>query len=185
MFESFPRQRDSSKSIALDNSSTVTFTNRALAGVRLSKFCQATVDCTEALDLDPMCAKARCRRAIIHHKCGRYLEAKEDFSICVDHNPNNKEYSSLMNCSTEKLLELHREKRHEESKKKIDIEEEGGDSAEKEQNCNIIQKQKLYQIPKRRIVIVEEEEESSDEEDQIYDDIEEVYTPGIIKQMNS
>jgi tetratricopeptide (TPR) repeat protein len=110
-----------SKSLALDDQNAILYANRAMVCIRLSKLCQAVSDCTQALLIDPNYTKALARRGMVHHKCGRFKDAKEDFTACVNKEPHNKEYCMLLKRSTEKVLEMDGDKKHEKSKKKIII----------------------------------------------------------------
>ena len=85
-----------SKSIALDDTNPVLYTNRALSSMRLSNFNQALADCNEALKIDHKYTKALARRGMIHHKCARHLAALKDLEECVKLEPNNEEYLKLM-----------------------------------------------------------------------------------------
>ena len=85
-----------SKSIALDDTNPVLYTNRALSSMRLSNFNQAIADCNEALKIDCKYAKALARRGMIHQKCGRHLEALKDLEECIKLEPENDEYSKLI-----------------------------------------------------------------------------------------
>lgn len=84
-----------SKSIALDDSSAILYSNRAMALIRISDFSRALEDCNRALVLDPTYTKALARRGTIHKHCRRSLEAMNDFATCMIQKPDNKEYNSL------------------------------------------------------------------------------------------
>ena len=84
-----------SKSIALDDSSAILYSNRAMALIRIADFTRAMEDCNRALVLDPTYTKALARRGTIHKHCRRSLEAMNDFATCMIQKPDNKEYNSL------------------------------------------------------------------------------------------
>ena len=118
-----------SKSLALNDQNAVVYANRAMTCIRLSKLCQAVSDCTQALMIDPSYTKALARRGMVHHKCGRYYEAKIDFNSCVDQDPENKEYQQLLKKSSDKHAEVYGLEKHEKKKKKIVIiQEDDSDS---------------------------------------------------------
>ena len=118
-----------SKSLALNDQNAVVYANRAMTCIRLSKLCQAVSDCSQALMIDPHYTKALARRGMVHHKCGRYYEAKMDFNACVEQDPENKEYQQLLKKSSDKHAEVNGLEKHEKSKKKIVIiQEDDSDS---------------------------------------------------------
>lgn len=60
------------RSLALDDSSAVVYSNRALVCLRTGKLETAEDDCSRALFLDPDFTKARSRRGIARFKSGKY-----------------------------------------------------------------------------------------------------------------
>ncbi len=128
-----------SKSLALDDSNAVVYANRAMVCIRLSNLCQATSDCTQALSIDPHYTKALARRGMVHHKCGRFSEAKKDFSMCVNQEPMNKEYSMLLKRSTEKEVEVNGDMKHERNKKKIVIVQDDDSDSDDSSNSEPIE----------------------------------------------
>jgi len=121
-----------SKSIALNDGDAVVFANRAMACIRVSNLCQAIADCNQSLAIDPTYTKALARRGTVHHKCGRYLEARTDFAGCVQAEPENKEYKQLWDTSNDKYVETGAEEKHDKSKKKILIVEDDESSSDEE-----------------------------------------------------
>lgn len=111
------------KSIAFDETNAIVYSNRAMAAMRLSYMEQALVDTTTALDLDPFCVKARARRGIVHHRCGRYAQAIQDFQQCMEHDPENPYYARLLKGSIERNDESHGHLKHEQTKTKLFIKE--------------------------------------------------------------
>lgn len=111
------------KSIAFDETNAIVYSNRAMAAIRLSHTEQALVDTTTALELDPFCVKARARRGTVHHQCGRYAQAIQDFQQCLEQDPENLCYARLLKCSVEKNDESQGHLKHEQTKKKILIKE--------------------------------------------------------------
>jgi len=115
-------------SLAFDSQNAIVYSNRAMVCIRLSNLCQAISDCTQALSIDPTYTKALARRGMVHHKCGRFLEAKSDFAECVNREPSNREYAMLMTKSTEKYNEVKGEEMHEKTKKKVIVIQDDSDS---------------------------------------------------------
>jgi tetratricopeptide (TPR) repeat protein len=111
------------KSIAFDETNAIVYSNRAMAAMRLSHTEQALVDTTTALELDPFCVKARARRGTIHHRCGRYAQAIQDFQRCLEQDPENLCYARLLKGSVEKKKESQGHLKHEQTKKKLLIKE--------------------------------------------------------------
>jgi len=81
----------------------VIFANRAMANIRLSNMDAAVSDCTMSLGIDPTYTKALSRRGMVHHRCGRYRLAEDDFRMCIKREPDNKEFAALLKRSTEKV----------------------------------------------------------------------------------
>ena len=44
---------------------------------------------------------------MVYHKCGRYHEAIDDFTICLEQEPQNKEYKKLLNLSTKTFWDVN------------------------------------------------------------------------------
>ena len=97
-------------SIAYDNTNAIVYSNRALTMMRLGNMKQALLDATSAIDLDPSFLKARIRRAMIHHQCGRYENAIWDFEECVKLDPTNSHLSRMLECAEKKWRETRGEK---------------------------------------------------------------------------
>jgi tetratricopeptide (TPR) repeat protein len=112
-----------SKSIAFDGTNAIVYSNRAMAAIRLSYMEQALADTTMALELDPCCVKARARRGTIHHRCGRYANAIQDFERCLEQEPENQYYARLLKKSEDKLVETQGDLKHERTKTKLLIKE--------------------------------------------------------------
>ena len=123
-----------SKSIALNDQNAIVYANRAMTCIRLSNLCQAVSDCTQALLIDPTYTKVLARRGIVHHKCGRYVEATLDFKACVKQDSENREYQQLLKKSEEKHSEVNGIQTHEKTKKKIVIVQE--DDSDSDSDCN-------------------------------------------------
>ena len=118
-----------SRSLAYNDTNAAVYANRAMACIRLSNLCQALSDCFSAIEIDPSYTKAIARKGMIHHKCGRFLEAKLDFSLCLKQDPNNMEYIKLLKRSNKKLAETAGN-HNIESRRKIAIVEDDDDSDE-------------------------------------------------------
>ena len=112
-----------SRAIALDDSNAVIYANRAMANIRLNNFDAAVSDCTMSLGIDSSYTKALSRRGMVHHRCGRYRLAEDDFRMCSIREPENKEYTALLKRSTEKRKEVDGEATHQKTKKKVLIQE--------------------------------------------------------------
>eukprot|EP00979_Chaetoceros_neogracilis_P018647 scaffold10954_cov267-Chaetoceros_neogracile.AAC.5 len=125
-----------SKSIALDPSNAVVYSNRAMALIRVSDLPRALDDCNQALAIDPTYTKALARRGTIHKQCRRYLEAMNDFATCVIQEPGNKEYITLWQKSkkvnNEASADTNGNSNHE-LKRRIVIEDESDDDEEIEE----------------------------------------------------
>ncbi len=126
-----------SKSLAFYDKNAIVYANRAMTCIRLSNLCQAVSDCTQALAIDPNYTKALARRGMVHHKCGRYLEAKIDFHECINQDSENKEYQQLLKKATEKYDEVYGIEKHEKSKKKIVIIQEDNSDSDSEEDDEV------------------------------------------------
>ena len=122
-----------SRAIALDDSSAVVFANRAMANIRLNNFDAAVSDCTMSIAIDPSYTKALTRRGMVHHRCGRYALAEDDFGACLRKDPTNKEFAALLKRSKEKRREAEGEATHQKTKKKVMIEEVSDSDEEEEE----------------------------------------------------
>ncbi len=124
-----------SKSLALYDQNATVYANRAMVCIRLSNLCQAISDCTQALMINPDYTKALARRGMVHHKCGRYLEAKIDFKSCINQEPGNEEYKQLLSKSEEKHTEVSGIEKHQKRKKKIVIIQEDDSDSESDDDA--------------------------------------------------
>ncbi|KAK9084346.1 hypothetical protein Scep_030817 [Stephania cephalantha] len=79
-----------SRSIAL-SPTAVAFANRAMAYLKLKRFEDAEVDCTEALNLDDRYTKAYSRRATARKELGKLKESFEDSEFALRLEPQNQE----------------------------------------------------------------------------------------------
>ncbi|CAA6654410.1 unnamed protein product [Spirodela intermedia] len=83
-----------SRSIALSPSS-VAFANRAMSYLKLKRYEEAEVDCTEALNLDDRYVKAYSRRATARKELGKLKSSLEDSEFALRLEPNNQELRKL------------------------------------------------------------------------------------------
>jgi tetratricopeptide (TPR) repeat protein len=79
-----------SRSIAL-SPNAVTYANRAMAYLKIKRYREAEVDCTEALNLDDRYIKAYSRRATARKELGMIKEAKEDAEFALRLEPESQE----------------------------------------------------------------------------------------------
>ncbi|CAI9304443.1 unnamed protein product [Lactuca saligna] len=79
-----------SRSLAL-SPTAVAYANRAMAYIKLKRFQEAEVDCTEALNLDDRYIKAYSRRSTARKELGKYKDSKEDADFALRLEPNNQE----------------------------------------------------------------------------------------------
>ncbi|XP_065854377.1 uncharacterized protein [Euphorbia lathyris] len=79
-----------SRSIAL-SPTAVAYANRAMAYLKIRKFCEAEEDCTEALNLDDRYIKAYSRRATARKELRKFKESIEDSEFALRLEPNNQE----------------------------------------------------------------------------------------------
>lgn len=79
-----------SRSLAL-SPTAVAYANRAMAYLKLKRFQEAEVDCTEALNLDDRYIKAYSRRSTARRELGKYKDSKEDADFALRLEPNNQE----------------------------------------------------------------------------------------------
>ncbi|KAI5067281.1 hypothetical protein GOP47_0017809, partial [Adiantum capillus-veneris] len=79
-----------SRSIVLQPSA-VSYANRAMACIKIRRFQEAEVDCTEALALDDRYIKAYSRRATARKELGNLLGAVADSEFALRLEPDNKE----------------------------------------------------------------------------------------------
>ena len=122
-----------SRSLALDECSSVVYANRAMANIRLANFEAAVSDCTRALEIDPTYTKALSRRGMVHHRAGRYSLAEDDFQSCVSREPANKDFAALLARSQEKRKDVEGEATHQMTKKKVMIQELSDDDDDEEE----------------------------------------------------
>ncbi|GMI17619.1 hypothetical protein TrLO_g4440 [Triparma laevis f. longispina] len=130
-----------SRAIALDDSNAVIYANRAMANIRLNNFDAAVSDCTMSLNIDPTYTKALSRRGMVHHRCGRYRLAEDDFGLCKKREPENQEFKALLERSTQKRKEVEGEVTHQKTKKKVMIQEvsDSEESSEEEEEEEILE----------------------------------------------
>ncbi|CAK9234912.1 unnamed protein product [Sphagnum troendelagicum] len=79
-----------SRSIALQPTA-VAFANRAMALLKIRRYADAEVDCTEAIELDDHFTKAYSRRGTARKELKKYLASVEDFEFALRLEPENKE----------------------------------------------------------------------------------------------
>ncbi|CAK9881779.1 unnamed protein product [Sphagnum jensenii] len=79
-----------SRSIALQPTA-VAFANRAMALLKIRRYADAEVDCTEAIELDDHYTKAYSRRGTARKELKKYLASVEDFEFALRLEPENKE----------------------------------------------------------------------------------------------
>ncbi|CAK9236093.1 unnamed protein product [Sphagnum jensenii] len=79
-----------SRSIALQPTA-VAFANRAMALLKIRRYVDAEVDCTEAIELDDHYTKAYSRRGTARKELKKYLASVEDFEFALRLEPENKE----------------------------------------------------------------------------------------------
>uniref|UniRef100_A0A1D1XTE6 RNA polymerase II-associated protein 3 n=1 Tax=Anthurium amnicola TaxID=1678845 RepID=A0A1D1XTE6_9ARAE len=83
-----------SRSIALSPTS-VAFANRAMAYLKVKRYEEAEIDCTEALNLDDRYVKAYSRRATARKELGKLKLSLEDSEFALRLEPNNQELKKL------------------------------------------------------------------------------------------
>ncbi|CAM6088883.1 unnamed protein product [Calypogeia fissa] len=79
-----------SRSIALQPTA-VAYANRAMAAIKIRRFEDAELDCTEAIALDDRYTKAYARRGTARRELKKYLAAAEDLEFALRLEPDNKE----------------------------------------------------------------------------------------------
>ncbi|EGG22816.1 hypothetical protein DFA_04946 [Cavenderia fasciculata] len=77
--------------IDLDPSSSILFSNRAIAYIKLKNFHQAEADCNRSINLDSTNVKAYHRRGLALKEQKRYRESLNDFIVVSKKDPANKE----------------------------------------------------------------------------------------------
>ncbi|KAJ7565475.1 hypothetical protein O6H91_02G062600 [Diphasiastrum complanatum] len=92
-----------SRSIALQPTA-VAYANRAMAFLKIGRFEEAEVDCTEAISLDDRYTKAYSRRGTARRELKNYLEAVEDHEFALRLEPQNKELQTQYS-ETKRLFE--------------------------------------------------------------------------------
>ena len=166
-----------SKSLALNARDAKVLANRAMACIELSNLSQASLDCTMALEIDPSYTKARARRGIIHDKCGRYMKAIDDFSGCLQADPGNTQYHKLLQGSRDKHNELNPTSR------KIEIIESSENETLDEAGMAEDTHDSRPTVAKKSFIIPISEDDSSDEASLSDNEIEDVYTPGYLQNI--
>lgn len=95
-----------SRSIALDPTNAVAYSNRAMAALKLSKLELAEDDCSRAIKLDRSYVKAWSRRGTARFKRGKYREAVYDFEEAIKLNPSSNEYKAMAEDARNKYEEV-------------------------------------------------------------------------------
>ncbi|KAJ4887506.1 Tetratricopeptide repeat (TPR)-like superfamily protein [Raphanus sativus] len=97
-----------SRSIAL-SPNAVAFANRAMAFLKIKRYREAEVDCTEALNLDDRYIKAYSRRATARKQLGMIKEAKEDAEFALRLEPESeelkKQYADIKSLLEKEIIE--------------------------------------------------------------------------------
>ncbi|KAF8088674.1 hypothetical protein N665_0532s0037 [Sinapis alba] len=97
-----------SRSIAL-SPNAVAFANRAMAYLKIKRYREAEVDCTEALNLDDRYIKAYSRRATARKQLGMIREAKEDAEFALRLEPESqelkKQYADIKSLLENEIIE--------------------------------------------------------------------------------
>ena len=95
-----------SRSLALDATNAITYANRAMTSLRLSKLELAEDDCSRSLSIDPTYVKAWSRRGSTRFKRGKYKEAVRDFEealkLTSSDSPGREELLNLARTAREK-----------------------------------------------------------------------------------
>lgn len=88
-----------SKSIALFQDESATYSNRALAYIKTREFARAVEDANTALTLDPTYIKAYHRRGKAYQALSKLELAIKDFQFILEKEPGNKAViSDLKDC---------------------------------------------------------------------------------------
>ncbi|CAE7372538.1 RPAP3 [Symbiodinium microadriaticum] len=95
-----------SRSLALDDSSAVVYTNRAVLAIRMNKLETAVDDSSRAIALDPSYMKAYYRRGVARLKLGQTGDAIVDFQEALRKDPANKELTALLVKAKNKYQEV-------------------------------------------------------------------------------
>ena len=69
---------------------SVSYSNRAMARLKLKRYKLAEADCTHCLEMDPYLIKAMFRRGLARKALNKYNEALEDFESVLAVDPENK-----------------------------------------------------------------------------------------------
>nr|CCD74499.1 tetratricopeptide repeat domain-containing protein [Arabidopsis halleri subsp. halleri] len=97
-----------SRSIAL-SPNAVSYANRAMAYLKIKRYREAEVDCTEALNLDDRYIKAYSRRATARKELDMIKEAKEDAEFALRLEPESqelkKQYADIKSLLEKEIIE--------------------------------------------------------------------------------
>ncbi|XP_024016159.1 RNA polymerase II-associated protein 3 isoform X2 [Eutrema salsugineum] len=97
-----------SRSIAL-SPNAVAFANRAMAYLKIKRYREAEIDCTEALNLDDRYTKAYSRRATARKALGMVKEAMEDAEFALRLEPQSqelqKQYADIKSLLEKEIIE--------------------------------------------------------------------------------
>ncbi|XP_023643474.1 RNA polymerase II-associated protein 3 isoform X2 [Capsella rubella] len=97
-----------SRSLAL-SANAVAYANRAMAYLKIKRYREAEVDCTEALNLDDRYIKAYSRRATARKELGMIKEAKEDAEFALRLEPASeelkKQYANIKSLLEKEIVE--------------------------------------------------------------------------------
>ena len=157
------------------------YANRAMALIKLQNYHEALVDCNKALNINPYYTKVLARRGMIYYQWRMYEDAKHDFYLCLNREPNNKEYQRLFRlldrkCGKEEKPEKG-DKDHEKEKQNENKNHQQNDSISFDvasTKKNVVSDDKLSKNMGNDIVI-----EETTEDDEL---IEEIYTPGFLRK---
>ena len=94
-----------SKSIELNPQEAATYSNRALAYIRLKEFARAIEDANESLKINPNYLKAYHRRAKAYFSMNKFEIAIKDFQHILEVEPENKEAIVDLKLARDKLNE--------------------------------------------------------------------------------
>ncbi|KAF5189336.1 Small glutamine-rich tetratricopeptide repeat-containing protein alpha, partial [Thalictrum thalictroides] len=99
--------------IALCQSNSVYYCNRAAAFTQIHKYIEAITDCKRSIEIDPNYSKAYSRLGLAYYAQGNYRDAiDKGFMKALQLDPNNSSVKENIRVAEQKLRDLHRTEQH-------------------------------------------------------------------------
>jgi len=93
------------KSIDINPSEAATFSNRAMAYLRMKQYPKVIEDSNACLQIDPDYIKGYHRRGKAYLACNKYELAIKDFQYILEREPENKDINADLHTARNKLFD--------------------------------------------------------------------------------